>query len=118
MSRTRSQNYGVQLLRVDKIGFYEGVVRDLERFESFVAPLDSVIDERDEYGGRDTYLETYKLIGIKADGSEEELGDYANGDSVTNMNQTGTKMNGNSPSALRFTLRSPTIELDNYEIFI
>lgn len=118
MSRTRSQNYGVQLLRVDKIGFYEGVDRDLERFESFVAPLDSVVDERDEYGGRDTYLETYKLIGIKADGSEEELGDYANGDSVTNMNQTGTKMNGNSPSALRFTLRSPTIELDNYEIFI
>tara|TARA_Y100001001_G_C8013277_1_gene310516 strand:+ start:1576 stop:4905 length:3330 start_codon:yes stop_codon:yes gene_type:complete len=117
-NKTRSQSKGEHFVRLDKFGFFEGVDHDLGRFASFVAATDEVVNERDEYGGSEVYFETHKLIGIYENGQEEELGIYRNESFEYNRTNTGTSFRGSSPSALRFTLRTPTIDLDKYEIFI
>lgn len=119
MNKSRSRALQAGFVRLDRLAFHQGVNQDLERFDSFIAPLNEVFQERDdEYGSVEDYWETYELIGVLPNGQEENLGIYANESLSHNRINTGSALRGRSPEALRFTLRSPTVDLDNYEVFV
>ena len=122
-NQVKLRSLGQYFFSLSRIDYIEGINTDLSRFTHFLAPLNRIEvqgggeeDPREEYDREEE--EFYDVIGVLPNGDEVLLGEYNAGDLRQVENETCVKLSGNSPSPLRFTMKSPPIDLDNYEMFI